>query len=380
MSSINFEFVKDSLKRTPQGFLKVKARANRTGIQVYTVNGKTVKRYRPDEEVFSKDSLETLKNLPITVEHPKEPVTIENVKKYEVGHTTEYIKMVQDGDKYTEVELLIKDLNTIDKIEKNLLCELSCGYSNDIEKVTGIYNNDSYDEIQRNIVYNHLALLPPFTARAGRKARILLTNDSKEFIYDQLEEEIIINDKKEVKKQMKIKLNGMEFEVDDLVGQAFNNQITTDSNSVAELQKKLDETTKERDELKGKIVVLDSEKANQPNINELIKNRLAFFDKAKSLVQDSKNINVEMSEKEIKIAVIKDRLPEFVIDSSATDGIIDGAFMTLKPIENQKPNNLFKALGDATKNMTNDSKDKNVLSPREKMLQNIENASKGDKK
>ena len=374
MSSINFEFVKDSLKRTPQGFLKVKARANRTGIQVYTVNGKTVKRYRPDEEVFSKDSLETLKNLPITVEHPNEPVTIENVKKYEVGHTTEYIKIVQDGDKYTEVELLIKDLNTIDKIEKNLLCELSCGYSNDIEKKEGIYNNDSYDEIQRNIVYNHLALLPPFTARAGRKARILLTNDSKEFIYDQLEEEIIINDKKEVKKQMKIKLNGMEFEVDDLVGQAFNNQITTDSNSVAELQKKLDETTKERDELKGKIVVLDSEKANQPNINELIKNRLAFFDKAKSLVQDSKNINVEMSEKEIKIAVIKDRLPEFVIDSNTTDGIIDGAFMTLKPIENQKPNNLFKALGDATKNMTNDSKDN--VSPRVKFNSTIENLYK----
>lgn len=374
MSSINFEFVKDSLKRTPQGFLKVKARANRTGIQVYTVNNKTVKRYRPDEEVFSKDSLETLKNLPITVEHPNEPVTIENVKKYEVGHTTEYIKIVQDGDKYTEVELLIKDLNTIDKIEKNLLCELSCGYSNDIEKKEGIYNNDSYDEIQRNIVYNHLALLPPFTARAGRKARILLTNDSKEFIYDQLEEEIIINDKKEVKKQMKIKLNGMEFEVDDLVGQAFNNQMTTDSNSVAELQKKLDETTKERDELKGKIVVLDSEKANQPNINELIKNRLAFFDKAKSLVQDSKNINVEMSEKEIKIAVIKDRLPEFVIDSNTTDGIIDGAFMTLKPIENQKPNNLFKALGDATKNMTNDSKDN--VSPRVKFNSTIENLYK----
>lgn len=382
MDKMLFVFTKDSLERTPQGFLKVKARANRTGIQTYVINGKLVKRFRPKEQVFSSDSLETLKNAPLTVGHPKEAVTLNNISVYGVGHTTEYIKIVKDGEEdFCEVELLITDANTIDKIESNELTELSCGYTNDIVKQTGTYKEETYDEIQTNIIYNHIALLPTGTARAGRKARIKLVNDSLEMIYDSLDENILINDKKEVKKTMKIKINGVEFEVDDIVGQSINNQLTKDSNSILELQNQVTEKESKIAELTGKITVLDSEIKNQPDINTVLNERSAFFEKAKPLIKDSSVINLTMDSVEVMKAVVKERLPHLTLDEKIDKNELKGMFNALTPLTNDKENNFFKTMQNATKEFAKDSKDKKetTLSPREKYLNDLKNASKGAK-
>ena len=391
MGTMDFIFIKDSfqynedgktLKRTPQGFVKVKAKANRTGIQTYFINGKTLKRYRSPEQVFSTDSLETLKNVPLTVGHPSEAVTIDNFKNYGVGHTTDDINIIQDGEeKYTEVELLLTDSNTISKVEQNMLTELSCGYKCLNLDQQGTYKNETYDQIQTNIEYNHIALLPTGTARAGRKARIKLVNDSLEMVYDSLDDENSNNNPKGVKKTMKIKINGVEFEVDDLVGQAFNHQLTKDSNDLLEVKNKLEEITKENGELKGKITVLDAQLKEQPNINDKVNEKLVFIEKAKTLVKDSNSIDITMDSVEVMKTVVKERLPHVVLDEKVSNDELKGMFNTLQPLTNDRVDNFFKIMGNTGKELEKDAKDKpNTLSPRAKMLITLENASKKGEK
>jgi hypothetical protein len=59
------------VERTPQGGLRVKAHLTRAGVFEYeTTEGKSIREYRPPEEVFAAESLATLSDAPITVEHP----------------------------------------------------------------------------------------------------------------------------------------------------------------------------------------------------------------------------------------------------------------------------------------------------------------------
>jgi hypothetical protein len=363
MGKMDFVFIKDSMNRTPQGFLKVKARAVRTGIQNYVKNNKVVRVLRTQDEVFNPESLATLKNVPITVGHPKDFVDVNNVKMYSVGNTTDYLQQVKDGEEiFIETELIIQDLNTIDKVENGQLTEISAGYQARYEANLNTLDN-TYDEVQKNIVYNHIALLPTGTARAGRKARIQLTNDSLEMVYDSLDDEIII---KEVKKKMgKIKVSGIEFEVEDTLEQALKNQLTLDSNTLVEKVKEVELKEKKIQELEGKVLVLDSEIKSKPDLTAEIQTRLAFYDKAKALVTDSNLVSIEMDSNELMKAVIKDRMPTLVLDSVSTD-FLNGVFSTLTPITNTNTQvtKVIDSLGE-------DGKSKSIVSPRAKFLNNF---------
>jgi hypothetical protein len=364
MGKMDFVFIKDSMNRTPEGYLKVKARAARTGIQTYVKNNKVVRVLRTQDEVFNPESLASLKNKPITVGHPKEFVNINNIKTYSMGFTTEYLQQVKDGeDIFIETELMVQDLNTIDKIETGQLTEISAGYQARYEANLNT-NDNTYDEVQKNIVYNHIALLPTGTARAGRKARIQLTNDSLEMVYDSLDDEIIIT--KEVKKKMgKIKVSGIEFEVEDTLEQALKNQLTLDSNTLIEKVKEVELKEKKIQELEGKVLVLDSEIKSKPDLTSEIKTRLAFYDKAKALVTDSNLVSIEMDSNELMKAVIKDRMPTLVLDSVSTD-FLNGVFSTLTPIvtTNTQATKVIDSLGE-------DGKTKAIVSPRSKFLNNF---------
>ena len=71
--NLRFDFNGSSgeFKRTPQGFLRVKARLTKTGVFIYE-NGRE---YRSEEEVFRAYSLESLKGAPVTDLHPSEKGT-----------------------------------------------------------------------------------------------------------------------------------------------------------------------------------------------------------------------------------------------------------------------------------------------------------------
>lgn len=161
-----------SHRSTPNGDgLTVRANLTRTGVFHYPQEDGTVRReLRLPEEVFDKDSLDSAAHATLTIDHP-ERVTPKNYKAVTVGHVAG--RPTRDG-RFISGELHVRDASAIDKVEKGHLQELSCGYECKLEPKSGTYGGEHYDAIQRNIRYNHVALLPPGHGRAGPEVRLHL--------------------------------------------------------------------------------------------------------------------------------------------------------------------------------------------------------------
>jgi hypothetical protein len=158
-----------TVKNTSEGYVTAVARIVRTGVQDYRASelGLTgnhiVKVFRPENEVFQKDSLQSFSHAPVTINHPQELVNSENWKDLAVGEISS--EVLRDGE-FLAVPLILKDQAAIDAVNSGKR-ELSAGYTADMEEAKpGL----GYDFIQRNIRINHLAVVD--SARAGSKARI----------------------------------------------------------------------------------------------------------------------------------------------------------------------------------------------------------------
>lgn len=160
-------------RRTADGYLVAEARCVRTGIQLYAGDEvgrpdlKVVRVYRPDTEVFADASLQSFTHAPVTVDHPKDPVTSENWKALAVGEVSTAAK--RDGD-WVMLPLILKDAAAIQSVEGGKR-ELSAGYVCSLDWTPGTTPaGDAYDAVQTGIKINHLALVD--RARAGSQARI----------------------------------------------------------------------------------------------------------------------------------------------------------------------------------------------------------------
>lgn len=155
-------------QRTPQGFLRVDGYASRIGVFEYrNADGTTRRELRPPEEVFGADALAGFEGAPLTHGHPSEPVTADNVRRYEVGTVTGPAR--RDGD-HVAASIVVKDPAMIAKLEQGAT-GLSVGYDVDLDETPGVHPQwGRYDAIQRNIVVNHLAV--GVDPRAGHTARV----------------------------------------------------------------------------------------------------------------------------------------------------------------------------------------------------------------
>lgn len=175
---LRFDFNGSSTEfnRTPQGFLRVKARLTKMGVFSYQ-NGRE---YRSEEEVFRADSLESLKSAPVTDLHPSEKgddsfLTPANARQHIVGIT----ESVEREGSYLKGSLIIFHEDAISAIESGERKEISLGYKCRLEPTAGSINGEAYDAIQRDIVVNHVAIGPKGWGRAGPDCAI--RNDSKIF-------------------------------------------------------------------------------------------------------------------------------------------------------------------------------------------------------
>lgn len=160
-------------RRRDDGYLVADARVARTGIQLYAGYevGKpemsVVRVYRPDTEVFSRDTLASFAHRPVTNDHPEEPVTADNWREHAVGQTADEI--ARDGQ-FIRVPLMVADAATIKAIEEGKR-ELSAGYTCDLAWESGVSpSGEAYDAIQKNIRANHVAIVQ--RGRAGSEVRI----------------------------------------------------------------------------------------------------------------------------------------------------------------------------------------------------------------
>jgi hypothetical protein len=160
----------DAVTRTPQGGLKAAAYLTRTGVFNYVNDdGSPRCEFRPADEVFRADSLATLPGVPVTRLHPPEMVRADNFKAYATGHVGDNV--VRDGEKIAAT-LYVQDAELVTAIERGDMREISCGYTCDLDETPGEINGVKYDAVQRNIAYNHVAVVP--IGRAGAEVRLRL--------------------------------------------------------------------------------------------------------------------------------------------------------------------------------------------------------------
>lgn len=160
-------------RRTADGYLVAEARCVRSGIQIYAGDEvgkpdmKLVRVYRAPEQVSDAASLQTFSHAPITVDHPAELVTADNVKALAVGEVSTAAKW--DGE-WVTLPLILKDAAAIQSVEGGKR-ELSAGYTCELDFTPGVTaDGQAFDAQQKNIRINHLALVD--RARAGSQARI----------------------------------------------------------------------------------------------------------------------------------------------------------------------------------------------------------------
>jgi hypothetical protein len=148
-------------------------------------NGSVLVEYRPAEEVFAADSLASLAGVPVTLRHPAGDVTRDNARDVQVGHASDLppearVKVDGSPDEWVRAALYVADGSVQDAIERGEAGTISCGYSCELEMTPGVLpDGTKYDAIQRNIRFNHVAILTTQEKpRAGGEAKLRL--DSKE--------------------------------------------------------------------------------------------------------------------------------------------------------------------------------------------------------
>lgn len=122
---------------------------------------------RPKEELFKRETLDSLKLLPLVDEHTMlgkdytapEDKGIDGILGEQVVHDDDTI--------YTDIKIFSEDMK--DKIRDGKK-ELSLGYFCSYDKQEGTYKGQRYDYVQRNIIGNHLALVDK--GRMGSDVRV----------------------------------------------------------------------------------------------------------------------------------------------------------------------------------------------------------------
>jgi hypothetical protein len=225
--------------RTTEGFLTGRAIVTSIGVFTYkNADGSVSRELRLPEEVFDFDSIASLKLKPITNDHPTEKVTPQNTSELVVGSlgslvTTTTQERTWDGGFVPSTALtdglhvaIDMTINRADAIEDALNGKraLSMGYECELEKAEegAVWLGMAYDSIQRNIRYNHCAIVGK--ARAGDAAQIYL--DSKDALAV-LEIRDMSKKTKEDNKmaQKSIRIDGVEFQGDETLVVKYAEQV-----------------------------------------------------------------------------------------------------------------------------------------------------------
>jgi hypothetical protein len=266
----DFKLDASGIKIDHNGFLKIpKVNATRVGIRKYTrSDGKVIKELRPEEEVFKADSLETLKLVPINIEHMVDGkpglVKPSNASRNSVGSTGE--KLDRDGD-FVVMPISVTDEKGINAIQKDGKDNISAAYECEVDWTEGTYKGERYDCVQRDIVYNGLTL----TAK-GRMEGCRIRLDSGDAILadegespkpNQHKEEIAMLIEKKIPAVQvgETKLDSAKVQVPKEQEAAFDDAITRidlANDEISTMQAKLDSLTGELKEAKENSEKFDS--------------------------------------------------------------------------------------------------------------------------
>ena len=366
------EWMTTPFERTTEGFLKGRAIVTCCGVFTYKrADGTLQRELRLPEEVFAPATLESLKLKPVTLNHPTELVTPENADMLQVGSLGDnpsstnqeynWEGKATDWKKLTDglnvaVDMIITKKDAIDAVI-NGKQGLSMGYTCDIEMAEpgSTWCGVEYDYIQRNIKYNHCAIVD--AGRAGDNAKIELRVDSADAV---LEDKLVTKDGG-TKMLKKINLDGIDYEAEESVIKALNTEKKRADDAVAELSKFKEDSAKElsvmtaerdtqkeradkaeEDLAKAKAEALDSTK-----LDEAVNARIELYKNAEKAGVEVKN---DMKDADIKKAVIAKVFPKANLagkDSAYIDARYDA---TVEMLAERADSNSRQVLADTPNN------------------------------
>jgi len=323
-----------------------------TTIGVYTYknqDGTVSRRLRAPEEVFSDESVASLALVPVTDGHPRDLVTPENYKTYSVGSV---------GDVRVDAYRIYPKLRIVDKTAiENVRSGkkyLSCGYTAEIVKKSGVWNGVAYDEVQTKIRYNHIAIVD--SPRAG---------DEAVMHFDGLE----IQQSQEIPMK-KIIIDGSEYEADE----ALAGVVASMQQAKTQLDSKIAAFEGERDTLKAELEKVKSEAKTlsdsmPSSIESAVKVRLALIDSAKVF---GVQVTSDQTDRQVREACLK-------IAGVAFDGkdevYVQAAFDTALTLRSSIDVGAVQLMGNRGSATQSDTSDED---PRVNMIKNMKAASRGE--
>lgn len=295
------------VSKTKEGYIKGMAIVTRTGIFKYVDNQGNIRlELRHPDDILEAESLESLKQIPITVEHPTVLVDSTNAKNLSVGLTGETVKVDGENIKTTVTITALDGINAVDNGKE----ELSLGYTLDLEEEEGVYNGQPYTHRQKNIRYNHLAIVE--RGRAGANARLNFDSFECGMIVDE-------NITHERENMVKINIDNVDVEVEEAVKKAFdslNARFDAETKAKSDIQKEIDSLKAKLDE-KEEELKSAKEMNSDSAISEKAKARVELIAKAGKVV----NIDglYDLSDREIKLSVIKSRYDNLDLTDKSDD-------------------------------------------------------------
>ena len=344
----NSQWMTTPFAATAEGFLKGRAIVTSIGVFTYKRKDGTIQReLRLPEDVFSEKTLESMKLKPVTLNHPAELVTQDNAKELQVGSLGDNPSWSKEWEhrNWEEVtdgincaiDMIITRKDAVNAV-LNGKQALSMGYTCDLESAEpgATWCGVEYDFIQRNIRYNHCAIVD--SARAGDNAKIELRADSEDAVL----EDIVTKTDGGDTMLKKINLDGIDYEAEESVIKALNaekaradkaekekedacgekktmdKKVADMEKKVTEFEKRISELEAERDSAKEKADAAEAElekvkadSADPKRLDEAVKAKM-------ELLHNAEKANVEvkedMSDMDIKKAIIASAFPKANFD------------------------------------------------------------------
>lgn len=313
-------FEPQRLHRTPEGYLTAYIRCTCAGVFRYMgKDGKTLERVlRPESEVGDPASVNSANSKPVTLKHPNENVTVDNVKKYEVGFTG--TDAFFDGIDLW-ITITVTDPKAIQAIENKEVQAVSMGYDvESLEENKDPLNNwrgTEYSFIQHGIRYNHLALV--YAGRAGESVEIT-AGDS----IDEIFEHRTAGDEPAKDSAMKkIIIDGAVYEADEAVAAKIAGLEKQLADSAAAHKAEIDKLTAERDTAQAEVKTLKENQKDESEIARLVDEKIKLVEKAKAYGCE---VKAEDSALDIKKAVVKKAFGDKMDLADKQDAYVSVAF------------------------------------------------------
>ena len=328
IDTMDTDWMTTPFTKTAEGFLTGRAIVTNIGVFTYrNKDGSVQAELRLPEEVFDRDSLNSLKLKPICNDHPPVNVTPENIKQYQVGNTgsdpNSWATPQQGWDMddqadglHVAIGLTVQESQAVTDVLGGKTA-LSCGYTCDLEPapVGSKYLGMQYDFIQRNIRYNHVAIVD--AARAGDEAKIRLDSADATLGFQVMGKKL----NKEEPMLKKVNLDGVDYEAEAKVietltqtktrADAADAKVTELTTQVSSLSAERDTHKDRADALAKEVETLKADSVDEAKLDSLVASKLALRETAKSLGVEKVD---GVSDLDLKKAVIMKVTPNAKLD------------------------------------------------------------------